>query len=268
MSNKKSSRNYKVQYIDEKNVLEIQDKDGNKEYIPLVKYYGKWNYIAQLPKDTELDGEIYPKGTIIVWNGPATEDDRSYTIVVDPKYYDKHNSDIGKGWTREGTPDILNLKQITQDLRNRNAEDYTKYTKFLKSNNSQNLLNRVVQDVKSILDPAIGNQPIGDISSDTSGAVGALTTEYDNSSPTSSASSVSFDFIDDILGTKSSNSDKDNTDYDPNAVANNTIQNSDLNKIKKYTVNELVSAYSNAMQEILSNYGNKDMYSQYSRDSI
>lgn len=89
-----------------------------------------------------------------------------------------------------------------------------------------------------------------------------------SSSTSATTSSTSFDFIDDILGTKSTDTEKGNTDYDPNEVANNTVSNSSLSKIRKDTVNELVLAYSKAMQGILDNYGNKDMYNQYSRDSI
>lgn len=58
-----------------------------------------------------LEGKVYPKGTIIIYKGPNNQDDNNYTIIVDPKYYDKYNSDIGKGWTREGTPDIFNFRQ-------------------------------------------------------------------------------------------------------------------------------------------------------------
>lgn len=254
----KKYTNYRLTKDKNKNtVLRLfnrRSREEDDQYIPMYKFKSDTfsnTYICKLPYDVELNGIFYREGDIIICEQGALGD--KYDIIQKPLENMKDNF-LG-GETKY---------MIDNDIYNKYNNIYTKFS----THTSSWIENSIKQSINSILHPAIGNQPVGDISGDTPGAIGALTTEYNSSSPTDSSSSVSFDFIDDVLGTKSSDSDNGNTDYDPNAVANNTIQNSDLNKIKKYTVNELVSAYSKAMQEILSNYGNKDMYSQYSRDSI
>lgn len=260
--NNKSSKQYVTthrNYVANKslngNVLQIYYNDsGDKIEIPLIKYE-KNTFVAQLQKNTMLEGKVYPKGTIIIYKGPNNQDDNNYTIIVDPKYYDKYNSDIGKGWTREGTPDIFNFRQTQQTLRDINAEDFAKYSKFLKSENNQNwLIKSVSQAVSNTSNNALENNSSDVSESNASGSNDTPTTEYDNSSPTDSTTSTStrsFDFLDDILGTQKEASKDKTTELDPNQIANTIVNETKLNDT---AISSLVSTYLNSLHRINRSY--------------
>lgn len=225
----------------------IRDKEKNSNP------YGPNTYLGKLSEDVIYKGKKYKAGDIVKYFGGTSRP--SFTIVSNPSSVKHFDEDTKKLYEKQHA-EIVN--------------QYNKVSASSKTSSSNTQENWLLKGMK---------KPLKELQAKSStnsaglqgGAIGAVTAnlpEQTSSDAETASTARSFDFIDDILGTKSTDAENGNTDYDPNEVANNTVSNSSLSKIRKDTVNELVLAYSKAMQGILDNYGNKDMYNQYSRDSI
>lgn len=249
----KKARNYEQYYVlNVGHTLKVKEESGEVQIpMTLVSKSKKGHiYVCELPEDMKLDGEKYPKGTIIVWNTFGN----NYDIITDPKYDNKYfNSDTFKSWKG---PDIFNFRRTQQDLRDINAEDFAKYSKLLKGENNQIWLTKRVSQAAQAVSNTLNNI------SDASRSNDALTAEYDSSSPTDSTttnlttstsptSTRSFDFLDDILGTQKEGSKDKTTELDPNQIANTIVNETKLNDT---AISSLVSTYLNSLNRINRSY--------------